>query len=261
MAMRCREALSQLSLLLDEMLESKTASEVFQHLNQCPECRLEYDRLAKLQVRLRTLERVPTPDFFPDLLKIRLASAKRESWSAALRSFLEYRWSRIRTTEGIWYLTRALGTTFSFMFFFLIYAALNQFYVGLHIGPVDRGGISPAESYQVVLDVLKNLGMPPLEAQKKPIAATKPEINGLYLVDFGQNALRSAPDDTFSVVTKVDKTGAAKIQNVLEYPADVALLTEFNRMITSARCRPARLNGRAVDSFLVLTFSKVSVYE
>jgi hypothetical protein len=147
------------------------------------------------------------------------------------------------------------------MFFFLIYAALNQFYVGLHIGPVDRGGISPAESYQVVLDVLKNLGMPPLEAQKKPIAATKPEINGLYLVDFGQNALRSAPDDTFSVVTKVDKTGAAKIQNVLEYPADVALLTEFNRMITSARCRPARLNGRAVDSFLVLTFSKVSVYE
>jgi hypothetical protein len=48
---------------------------------------------------------------------------------------------------------------------------------------------------------------------------------------------------------------------VLEYPADETLLSEFNRMITSARCRPARQNGRAVDSFLVLTFSKISVYE
>lgn len=259
--MRCKEALKRLSLLLDDVLDAETASEVSGHLERCPGCRKEYDRLAKLQARLRALESVSPPAFFRDLVEIRLSNAARQSWSAQLRSAFEYRWSRVRTTEGLWFFARALGTTFSFVLFFSIYAALNQFYVDLSGRSPDRAGISPAESYQVVVDVLKNLGMRPLDAQKKPIAATRPDINGLYLVDFGQAALRSSQDDSFSVVAKVDRTGAARIQNVIEYPVDQNLLAEFNQMITSARCRPARLNGRAVDSFLVLTFSKISVYD
>ena len=56
-------------------------------------------------------------------------------------------------------------------------------------------------------------------------------INDLYLVYFGQSAMRTGKDDTFSVVTMVDRSGAAKIQNVLEYPADRKLLTDFNSML------------------------------
>jgi hypothetical protein len=68
-------------------------------------------------------------------------------------------------------------------------------------------------------------------------------------------------DDSFTVSAVVDRSGTAKIQNVLEYPADSTLLDSFNDMLTTARCRPARQNGRAVESHLVLSFSMVSVYD
>jgi hypothetical protein len=259
--MKCREALNRLSLLLDCRLEPPQASEVSRHLDRCPGCRGEYERLSMLQARLQSLERVQCPEYLPDLVHIRLASASKETFLGGVRSALEYRWSRIRTTEAIWYWTRALGTISSFLFFFVIYSVLNQFYVGLQAGPLDRGGMSQAESQQVVQIVLKNLGMQPVTAQKKPIGATSPGINGLYLLSIGQDAMKTAQDGTFSVVTAVDRMGSARIQDVLEYPADGTLLAEFTNMISSARCRPARLNGRAVDSFLVLTFSKISVYE
>ncbi|MGD0309004.1 MAG: hypothetical protein ABSC02_06910, partial [Acidobacteriota bacterium] len=57
----------------------------------------------------------------------------------------------------------------------------------------------------------------------------------------------------------VDRSGAAKIQDILEYPVDESLLSAFAEMIMSANWRPASRNGRAVDSQLVLTFSRVYV--
>ena len=86
-------------------------------------------------------------------------------------------------------------------------------------------------------------------------------IHDLYLLNFGQSASRTSADDSFSVVTVIDRSGTVKISNVLEYPVDKSLLTDFNAMIMSARCRPASQNGRAVDSHLVMNFSKISVYD
>ncbi len=77
-----------------------------------------------------------------------------------------------------------------------------------------------------------------------------------------RRALRAgAEDDSFSVVTMVDRSGSAKLQSVIETPSDKTLLSDFNEMISSARCRPARENGQAVPSRLVLTFSKIFVHE
>jgi hypothetical protein len=45
----------------------------------------------------------------------------------------------------------------------------------------------------------------------------------------------------------------------LEYPVDDSLLSAFAEMIMSANWRPASRNGRAVDSHLVLTFSRIYV--
>jgi hypothetical protein len=58
----------------------------------------------------------------------------------------------------------------------------------------------------------------------------------------------------------VDSSGAATVQNILEYPADDSLLSDFTEMINSAGWRPASQNGRAVNSPLVLTFTKIYVY-
>ena len=103
--------------------------------------------------------------------------------------------------------------------------------------------------------------MPPLETQKRPISSSDPQINDLYLLNLAQNASRAGQNDNLSVVAAVDRTGAAKIQGILEYPADSTLLSDVNSMIQSSRWRPATQNGKAVDSHLVLLFSKVSVYD
>jgi hypothetical protein len=258
--MECGKVISRLSLLLDDMLDSEQSREALRHLDQCRECRREWDRLAALQRKLRSLGRAPAPDYLHHLVMARIEAERRSTLRAGLRSAIEYRWSRIRSVEGLWYLTRLAGTAATCLFFLLISVAVTPEYFNIQAS-ADRGTLSPEARYQLVTGVLKNLGMTPVEAQKKPIGKSDPMIHDLYLLNFGQSASRTSADDSFSVVTVIDRSGTVKISNVLEYPSDRSLLTDFNAMITSARCRPASQNGRAVDSHLVMNFSKISVYD
>ncbi len=259
--MNCERVQSHLSEFFDEMLDTVMAVQVSQHLDKCTKCRKEFDRLSMLHTRLETLKRLEVPDYLYHLLQLRLDNSRKETWRASLRSALEYRWSKIRTTEGIWYVTRALGTVMTAVLFFIISYSMNPILLSSQAPFPDRGSLFQAYRERLGISVLKNLGLMPIEAQKRPISSSEPMINGLYLLNFGQSVPRDGEDDTFSVVTVVDRSGSAKIQNVLGYPADKSLLNEFTTMVTSARYRPGSHNGRAVDSHLVLTFSKISVYD
>ncbi len=257
--MKCKVVSRHLSSYLDESIERDKLAQISQHLSDCRSCREEFERLARLRATLRSLDKVPTPLYLRHLVQLRLAGEEHNNWRTSLREAIEYRWSRIRTTDGIWYVTRLLGTLATFVLFFSIVAAVRPMYMD---PSADRGAASQALRQQLPLNVLKNLGLTPLEAQKKPISPSDPQINDLYLLNFGETASRMGKnDDTFAVVAVVDRSGAAKIQDVLEWPADSALLSDFNAMIRTARCRPASQNGRAVDSHLVMTFSKISVYD
>lgn len=254
--MNCERVLARLSEFLDEVLDSERAIQVSQHLERCASCLKELQRLATLRKRLSSLGTVHAPDYLQHMVQLRLSSEEQNTLRARLRDALEYRWSVIRTTEGMWYLTRILGTVMTSIFFVMIVASMNPIYFDQN---ADRGPLPPAYRQQLSASVLKNLGLIPVEAQKRPISPSEPMINDLYLLNFGQSVSRQGRDDTFSVVIVVDRSGAAKIQNVAEYPEDRTLLSSFNSMLVNARYRPASLNGRAVDSHLVLTFSKVSV--
>ncbi len=257
--MICERVLTQLSEFLDEALGSEKTLQVSQHLEKCANCRKEFDRLVLLRKKLSSLGTIQAPEYLRHLVQLRLNNEKESTLRARLRDALERRWSIIRSTEVMWYLTRALGTVMTSVFFVMIVASMNPIYLGQS---ADRGPLPSSFRQQLPGSVLKNLGLIPVEAQKRPISPSEPMINGLYLLDFSQQSVSlDGEDDTFSVVAMVDRSGAAKIQNVLEYPADRALLNRFNSMLATARCRPASQNGRAVDSHIVLTFSKVSVYD
>ena len=262
--MTCQFARKQLSLYLDERLVDRTALEVSDHLDACAACRAELDRLALLQSRLGELGRAErgAPSYLRTLVDMRLQMERRDSLLDSLRDGWEYRWSRIRTTEVLWWSARLAGTMASFVFFFALYTAMSPQYVPFSSSsaPNDRGAWTNLRQ-QFPQSVLRNLGLIPVEAQRRPISASDAQINDLYLLNFGQSVSRRGADDSFAVLTSVDRSGAAKIQNVLEYPADSTLLDNFNSMLISARCRPASHNGRAVDSHLVLSFSKISVYD
>ncbi len=256
--MNCERVLNRLSEFLDEVLDRAGMIQVTQHLGQCAHCRREYERLTLLRKKLSSLGTVRAPDYLQHLVELRLSNEKENTMRARLRDALERRWSIIRTTEGMWYLTRILGTVMTSVFFVMIVASVNPAYLDQSL---EGGPLPPVWRQQLPSSVLGKLGILPPEAQKRPISSSEPMINELYLVNFSQTLSREGEDDTLSVVAVVDRSGAAKIQNVLEYPSDRELLSSFNNMLTSARCRPASQNGRAVDSHLVLTFSKVSVYD
>jgi hypothetical protein len=254
--MLCKTVLQRLSEYFDEVLDADTAVEVSQHLRQCLSCRKEYDSLVTLHCRLKSLQRVEAPEYMEALVRLRISQEIENPWHERLRDWLDLCWSRIRTTEGMWYWTRALGTVLTCICFLLI----NPIYFGLS-QPPERALLPSAYTQQVGLNVLQKLGMLPAEESKRPQARIKPAINDAYLVNFAQNMPGTMEDDSVSVVATVDSNGAATIKNVLQYPADRNLLSNFNEMISSARCRPASQNGKAINSHMVLTFSRISVWD
>jgi hypothetical protein len=255
--MLCNRVLKHLSEYFDEVLNADTAVEVSQHLRQCAGCRKQYESLVSLHSRLKSLEQIQAPEYMGAFVRLRIAQDNEDRWHKRLRNWLELSWSRIRTTEGIWYWTRALGTVLTSICFFLI----NPLYFDVNQPLSDRATPPAAYTQQVGINVLQKLGMLPAEPSTGHQVRSKPAINYAYLVNFAQNMPRAGKDDTLSVVTVVDSSGTATIKNVLQYPADRNLLSDFNEMISSARYRPASQNGKAVDSHLVLTFSRISVWD
>jgi hypothetical protein len=255
--MRCEKVLGHLSMFLDDMLDDQLANKVSTHLRDCPGCRQELSKLKNLQAEMRRLEPVQAPEYLQDLVAHQIQLARSQSWQSDLRSGLEYWWSRVRTTEGRWYLTRLSGAMVTVILFIAISAAMNPIYLGLDPSYYARGD---SQAPQLLAVNMQRVFGSPLEAQKRPIRSSEPKINDEYLANFAQRAARTANYDTVSVVTMIDRTGAARVQDVLEYPVDDSLLSDFTEMINSAGWRPASQNGHAVNSPLVLTFTKIYVY-
>jgi len=254
--MKCESVLNQLSSFMDEVLDQEKSDRIARHLDGCAGCHREFKRLAQLRRKLASLQRVEPPEYLRHLIELRLDAVLRETWRDRLKNAWEYRWSKIRTTEGMWYVTRLLGTATTFIFFLVISASMGPAYLDFSTQSLsERSGM-----YQVFgKQLLRNFGY--ATPSLKPRATTEPKMNDLYFVNFGQSTSRAGKDDNFSVVMAVDPSGIAKIQSVLEYPSDTTLLADLSSMIKSARCRPAIQNGRAVESHMVLSFSSVSVYE
>jgi hypothetical protein len=255
--MKCKTVLKQLSWFIDDVMDHDEADGILRHMHQCSACRREFKRLVELRRKLGSLENVVPPDYLKHLIELRLNMTVRETWRERLRNVWEYGWSKIRTTEGMWYLTRLLGTATTVLFFFMISSSMNPLYLSFD----QRQSPERAALYQTFREMLlRNLGIT-VGTQSRRATPSEPQINDLYYLSFGENASRAGNDDSLAVAAVVDSSGTAKIQNVLEYPADSALLAEFNSMLTSARCRPAIQNGRAVNGHLVLAFNKITVYD
>jgi hypothetical protein len=259
--MLCEKVVPLLSEFLDGVLDDTRAIQVNQHLGQCISCRREFNSLSALQKKLRSLDGVKAPEVLHRLVQIQLA---KEPWLTRVRNELDRYWSVIRTTETVWYATRALGTVMAFMFFVLMPNAITPYIVVRAQEDTQRASITPAyyclgqqPAYRVGVSrtLTKNLGMSrSLHSRSAPAA-----LHDLYLLEYGYSISRAGEEDNFSVATTVDSSGTAKVETVLEYPSDKTLLTTFRELIASARFRPARENGQAVTSPLVFTFSKVFV--
>jgi hypothetical protein len=264
--MLCEKVLSLLSEFFDEVLDQERAVQVSQHLGQCIRCRKEFNNLSDLHSSLRALNNVKAPEYLRSLVQHRLA---KEPLRARVQNELERRWSIIRTTEAMWYGTRAMGTFVATVFFFLLPSAITP-YISAQANNQRSSstpayyclGQQPEYRNNVSRSVRKNLGLASVQIPSLPNRSAPAALDPQYLIAYGDSVSRTAEtreDDTFSVVTTVDRRGSGKVETVLEHPSDQTLLTAFRWLIASARFRPASENGQTVSSPVVFTFSTVFV--
>ena len=260
--MLCKNALPLLSEYFDEALDSKVAIQVSQHLDHCETCRKELSKLIAVHSKLRAVNGIQAPDFLRDLVKLRLSEMRNNSWRAQLKDALELRWSRIRSTESMWYMTRALGTVTTVAFLIFMSIGINPVSVEAISTAPERIVLTSASSQKNVIHNLQaNFGALPGQIPKGPITQSQPAINDLYFVNYIQSLPKVDSNDTFAVGIDVDTAGAAKINRVIERPSDQNLLSSFAEMIAASRWRPGKRNGQAVTSQLVLIISKIIVYD
>lgn len=147
------------------------------------------------------------------------------------------------------------------IFFVISSTAISPLCLEVNAKAEEHEGITLAYGKQVSRSVLANLGMLSSQTQQQPILVSKnnPAINDLYFVIFEEGNATTEKADTLTVVAAIDPSGEAKIQDVLEYPTDKNTLIKFSEMISSAKYRPASKNGKAVRSYMVMTYSTVSV--
>jgi len=261
--MLCKKVLPLLSAYFDEALDSDTAVQISQHLDQCLSCRREYRSISELHDTLKSLGKIQAPEYLSKLVEHRVSALQRDSWRIRLQNYIELRWSRIRTVDGTWYLTRALGSVMACVLFISIASSMAPF-LSINASNSEQGRLVPTDYFsQVGLSVLSVFGYLPKQniagPQEQPLKSDA-AMSDEYLYYYGQSISPEGEDDSFMVLADIDEDGTAKIRSVPEYPEDTSLLNSFNEMILTARCRPATRNGKTVPSNLIFLFNKVSVY-
>lgn len=254
--MLCEKVLPLLSEYFDEVLDADLSVQVSQHLGQCVRCRKEFDSFAALHTRLRSIKRVQAPEYLRSLMQHRLT---REPWQELLKNELSRYWSIIRTTEAMWYTTRALGTVMAFLFFIMISSAITPYYIRAD-SPVNTTGWASLRP-EVGASVLKNLGIPqlPLKTAGRSDPAS---VNDQTLNKVGQSISETAADyERITVLIGVDRIGLGKLESVMDHPNADSFKSDLGRVVSSVRFAPGRRNGEAISSYVVLSFSKISVYD
>lgn len=84
-------------------------------------------------------------------------------------------------------------------------------------------------------------------------------ISNAYILAFTQSTYSRAENDSMAVVAFINQEGEAEITEVIEYPHDALMLQQLNSIISQVKFEPAVWRGRRVNSYLVLSFSKIKV--
>jgi len=222
--MVCGKVLKRLSEFIDEALDHDTALQVSQHLNSCQKCREEHESLLAIQRKLRSISVVQPPKHLRNLVQMRL-SARSEPWKERLRNALERRWSIIRTTEGSYYWTKALGTALTTIFFLLLTISGTPYYLDLN-AKLDENAkkqilLSPEYRQLLAINVLKNIGMEKSQPEQPITGRRNPAIHPEYLHNFGKSVSESGRDETMSAVMKLTLTAPPKCRVYLNILATI----------------------------------------
>jgi hypothetical protein len=78
------------------------------------------------------------------------------------------------------------------------------------------------------------------------------------MAEFAENS-SSIPDDSFVVLTRLNKYGVPTLEKILVAPNHELLLRLYSNRMEALRYRPLLLNGNAHDSYMIVPYQKISV--
>lgn len=255
--MTCKNVRRSSSDYIDHALSGDELREFERHLRACARCYLRVEELRKLQEILIGLELPSPPAHLKNLLDRRIEAENQKKFFVALKALcneLTYPFRQIEKRDIL------IGLAILPVTLLLFLAILIQIYIPPKSSSIDQiiDLTLPSREFSERL-ARANLAQRRAK-QQIPLPLTPARMGNTYLVNFAQSTYDAPRDDSFAVMTFINKDGRATIEEVIEYPQDTALLKKFDSMITSVRFQPARYKSRAVDSYLILIFNKIIVF-
>ena len=231
--MNCVEFRCLQNEYLDGRLSNEQRNEAEEHVRTCSRCRTGVDLLLLFRRSLQE-SRSAAPVALESLV---MGSVNR----ALQRESIWKEWvTRLRNWKQHWEL--------KFLFSKLVAAPVTMFFFALILAQFSS---APGTAwYPVYLSradsTLNSDSVETLQLSYAPMA------------EFAENS-SIIPDDSFVVLTRLNKDGVPTLEKILVAPNHELLLRLYSNRMEAIRCRPLLLNGNAQDSFIIVPYQKISV--
>lgn len=235
--MNCREFASWETEYLDGALDEGVRPLVESHLSLCQRCGRRVSELSNLSGMLRQVPWESTPPVLNRLVGHHIREFKPWSWRSLLRDACEEVIFNLRHLDRRLLWSKAAAVPITMGLFFSILANF------------DTGHSISYETYPFLVESL------PFSVEQKSQA----QVPELPFMEFLDATRAIAGEDEMTVLAVVSRRGNASIGNVVDYPRHQELFRAVRRNVGSTYFRPAVFNGQRVESYVVLSFSKIDV--
>ncbi|MBI2821540.1 MAG: zf-HC2 domain-containing protein [Acidobacteria bacterium] len=231
--MNCEQVKALRDPFLDGVLPAQQRALLEQHVQECQNCRTRLGLLCRFQAMLRD-SRLPAPHALDTLvLRALYPRLQREPFWRARRTSLRCWWQSWNPQA---LLSKLVATPVTVFFFALML---------LHFSSLPHSAWYPV--YLLEPDIA-------LSGSR----TDRLQLSYVPMVQFAE-ASSLIPDDSFVVLTRVDKDGATTLERVLDAPHHQLLLQLFADRMEAVRYRPLQRNGSPVDAYIIVPYQKIRV--
>jgi len=255
--MNCKKYKSIASDYLDRRLSQEAAIEYVSHLEACADCRAHLEEMRETSLVLHRLEEPDVPEELHSYIMTTVSRRSSREMSLRQRTF---EWLLRLNPLPISYLTGALASVVLFSFVLSAFKPLpvlgedgrNIISIPVIAGPVVTGSEPEYNSYN---------NLPPNAASNgnQHYYELPRLIDNGSLVTFSHIAYDKVGTESMSALVEVSSDGHAELLEVLEEPRDPALVEQLWWSLSKPTFQPARVEGRAVQTRIVLVVEKVDV--
>ncbi|MBI4455384.1 MAG: hypothetical protein HY644_05735 [Acidobacteria bacterium] len=231
--MNCTELKFLQAEFLDGLLSIEERQTCEQHLQTCQSCHSQLELLDRFRTSLQEC-RIPAPQALQTLVMgaaYRLSERQPfwKDWRQSLHCWRE-------NLDSSFVFSKLAALPFTMLFFVVILAEFSSaprtvwypVYTANPAATVNRNGT----------DVL--------------------QLSYVPMMQFAESAAM-IPDDSFVVLTRVDRYGMTTLEQIIDAPRNPLLLQLFANRMKTVRCRPLQKNGNRLDAYLIVPYQKISV--